>query len=137
TREEGLLEIYRRLRPGEPPTVETAAAHLDALLFDAHRYDVSAVGRYKFNKKMDIWTRLSGQELAEPIADPMTGEILAMPGEIISRARAMELSAKGVNEAVLKVGDQQVKVFSNGMVDMAGFVDFDPKEYGIKEKVCF
>ena len=137
TREEGLLEIYRRLRPGEPPTVETAAAHLDALLFDAHRYDVSSVGRYKFNKKMDIWTRLSGQELAEPIADPMTGEILAMPGEIISRARAMELSAKGVNEAVLKVGDQQVKVFSNGMVDMAGFVDFDPKEYGIKEKVCF
>ena len=88
TREEGLLEIYRRLRPGEPPTVETAAAHLDALLFDAHRYDVSSVGRYKFNKKMDIWTRLSGQELAEPIADPMTGEILAMPGEIISRARA-------------------------------------------------
>ncbi len=137
TREEGLLEIYRRLRPGEPPTVETAAAHLDALLFDAHRYDVSSVGRYKFNKKMDIWTRLSGQELAEPIADPMTGEILAMPGEIISRARAMELSAKGVNEAVLKVGDQQVKVFSNGMVDMTGFVDFDPKEYGIKEKVCF
>ena len=137
TREEGLLEIYRRLRPGEPPTVETAAAHLDALLFDAHRYDVSAVGRYKFNKKMDIWTRLSGQELAEPIADPMTGEILAMPGEIISRARAMELSAKGVNEAVLKVGDQKVKVFSNGMVDMAGFVNFDPKEYGVKEKVCF
>ncbi len=137
TREEGLLEIYRRLRPGEPPTVETAVAHLEGLLFDAHRYDVSTVGRYKFNKKMDIWSRLSGQELAEPIADPMTGEILAMPGEIIGRERAHELSAKGVNEAVLKVGDRNVKVLSNNMVDMSRFVDFDPKQYGVKEKVSF
>ena len=137
TREEALLEIYRRLRPGEPPTVETATAHLEGLLFDPHRYDVSKVGRYKFNKKMDIWTRLSGQEAAEPIADPMTGEILVMPGDFISRAQAHELSARGVNEAVIKVGDQNVKVFSNGMVDMAGFVNFDPAEYGIKEKVCF
>ena len=137
TREEGLLEIYRRLRPGEPPTVETAIAHLEGLLFDAHRYDVSAVGRYKFNKKMDIATRLSGQELVEPIADPMTGEILAMPGEIISRARAKELAARGVNEATVRVGDQKVKLLSNNMVDMAGFVDFDPRQYGIKEKVCF
>ncbi len=137
TREEGLLEIYRRLRPGEPPTVETANAHLEGLLFDAHRYDVSAVGRYKFNKKMDIWNRLSGQELAEPVADPMTGEILAMPGEIISRAQAKDFSARGVNEAVVRVGDQNVKILSNNMVDMAGFVDFDPRQYGIKEKVCF
>ena len=137
TREESLLEIYRRLRPGEPPTVETATAHLEGLLFDAHRYDVSKVGRYKFNKKMDIWSRLSGQELAEPIADPMTGEILAMPGEIISRARAHELSDKGVNEAVLKVGDTTVKVFANDMVGMENFVSFDPAQFGIKEKVRF
>ena len=137
TREEGLLEIYRRLRPGEPPTVETAAAHLEGLLFDAHRYDVSAVGRYKFNKKMDIWSRLSGQEAAEPIADPMTGEILVMPGEIISRAHAHKLSELGVSEAVVKIGDQNVKVFSNRMVDMSRFVDFDPKEYGIKERVYY
>ena len=137
TREESLLEIYRRLRPGEPPTVETAIAHLEGLLFDPHRYDVSKVGRYKFNKKMDIWSRLSGQEAAEPIADPMTGEILVMPGEFISRAQAHELSRRGVNEAVVKLGDSNVKVFSNNMVDMAGFVDFDPKEYGIKEKVYF
>jgi len=137
TREESLLEIYRRLRPGEPPTVETAIAHLEGLLFDAHRYDVSKVGRYKFNKKMDIWNRLSGQEAAEPIADPMTGEILVMPGEIITREQARQLSAKGVNEATVKVGGQPVKVLSNNMVDMAGFVDFDPAEYGIKEKVSF
>jgi len=137
TREEALLEIYRRLRPGEPPTVETAIAHLEGLLFDAHRYDVSKVGRYKFNKKMDIWSRLSGQEAAEPIADPMTGEILVMPGDIITRDMAHKLSDIGVNAATVKVGDQSVKVFSNGMVDMAGFVDFDPKDYGIREKVRF
>ena len=137
TREEGLLEIYRRLRPGEPPTVDTAWKHLEDLLFDAHRYDVSAVGRYKFNKKMDIWSRLSGQELAEPIADPLTGEIVAMPGEVLSRARAQEISALGVNEAVVKIGDSKVKVFSNNMVDMTRFVSFDPKEFGIKEKVSY
>ena len=137
TRDEGLLEIYRRLRPGEPPTVDTAIAHLEGLLFDAHRYDVSTVGRYKFNKKMELWTRLAGQELAEAIADPMTGEILAMPGEIISRNAAKEIVAKGVNEATIKVGDQKVKLLSNNMVDMANFVDFDPKEYGVKEKVSF
>ena len=75
TREESLLEIYRKLRPGEPPTVESAESYLDALFFDARRYDVSKVGRYKFNKKMDIWSRLSGQTLAKPVTDPMTGEI--------------------------------------------------------------
>ncbi len=137
TREESLLEIYRRLRPGEPPTVETAIAHLEGLLFDAHRYDVSKVGRYKFNKKMDIWSRLSGQEVAEAIADPMTGEILAMPGDFITRDYAHKLSDKGVNEAVVKVGDSHVKILSNGMVRMENFVDFDPKQYGIKEKVRF
>ena len=137
TREESLLEIYRRLRPGEPPTVETAIAHLEGLLFDAHRYDVSKVGRYKFNKKMEIATRLSGREVAEPIADPMTGEILAMPGEVITREKARELSAKGVNEAVIKIGDKNVKVFANDMVDMAGFVSFNPRQYGVTEKVRF
>jgi DNA-directed RNA polymerase subunit beta len=137
TREESLLEIYRRLRPGEPPTLDNAESYLNALFFDARRYDVSKVGRYKFNKKMDIWSRLSGQVLAEPITDPMTGEILNMPGDVISRDRAHELSAKGVNEAILDVDGTRVKVFSNGMVNMADFVSFDPKEYGVKEKVCF
>ncbi|MEE0785598.1 MAG: DNA-directed RNA polymerase subunit beta, partial [Oscillospiraceae bacterium] len=137
SREESLLEIYRRLRPGEPPTVENAESYLEALFFDARRYDVSKVGRYKFNKKMDIWSLLCGQLLAEPVADPMTGEILAMPGEVISREKAHEISARGVNEAIVDVNGTRVKVFSNGMVDMANFVDFDPAEYGIREKVCF
>ncbi len=137
TREESLLEIYRKLRPGEPPTVESAESYLDALFFDARRYDVSKVGRYKFNKKMDIWARLSGYALAQPVTDPLTGEILAMPGEVLSRDKAREISARGVNEAVLDMDGRQVKVFSNGMVDMKNFVKFDPMQYGIKEKVCF
>jgi len=137
TREESLLEIYRKLRPGEPPTVENAEAYLDALFFDPRRYDVSKVGRYKFNKKMDIWSRLSGHELAEPVADPMTGELLAEAGKVLSREEAHHISDCGVNEAVLNIEGRRVKVFSNGMVKMAHFVDFDPAEYGIKEKVCF
>ena len=138
TRDESLLEIYRRLRPGEPPTVESAETYLDALFFDPRRYDVSKVGRYKFNKKMAIWTRLAGQTLAEPVIDPMTGEVLAMPGDTLNREQAKAIDAKGVNEAVIETLDgKRVKVFSNGMVDMKNFVDFDPTQYGIKEKVCF
>ena len=137
TKEESLLEIYRKLRPGEPPTVETATAHLEGLLFDARRYDVSRVGRYKFNKKMNLWRRLSGQTLAQPVADPMTGEILAEAGEVLTRERAQELVAKGVCEAVISVNDREVKMFSNYMVDMADFVDFDPAQYGVKERVRF
>ncbi len=135
-REESLLEIYRRLRPGEPPTVESAESYLDSLFFDARRYDVSKVGRYKFNKKMDIWSRLAGQTLAEPIVDPRTGEILAMPGETLNRAKAHEISDRGVCEAAITVDGKTVRVFTNYMVDMSKFVDFDPAEYGIKEKVC-
>ena len=137
TREESLLEIYRRLRPGEPPTVESAESYLDALFFDPRRYDVSKVGRYKFNKKMDIWTRLSGQTLAQPVTDPMTGEILAMNGETLNREKAREISARGVSRAVISIDGKDFVVFSNGMVDMKNFVDFDPEQYGIKEKVCF
>ena len=138
TPEDSLLEIYRKLRPGEPPTVDNARSYLDALLFDDRRYDVSKVGRYKFNKKMDLWSRLAGNELAAPIADPMTGEILFDAGRVLTRAEAHEVSAHGVNEAVLKLANgKELKVFSNGMADMSRFVSFDPKTIGIKEKVDF
>ncbi|OUQ61555.1 DNA-directed RNA polymerase subunit beta [Flavonifractor sp. An112] len=138
TYEEALLEIYRKLRPGEPPTVDSAESLLNALFFDPRRYDLSAVGRYKFNKKLAIWSRLSGQKLAMPIVDPTTGEILAEPGVVLTREQARELEAKGVNEAVLDLdGGVQLKVFSNNMVDMAGFVDFDPAQCGVTEKVRF
>ncbi len=136
--EDSLLEIYRKLRPGEPPTVDNARSYLDALLFDDRRYDVSKVGRYKFNKKMDLWSRLAGNELAAPIADPMTGEILFDAGRVLTRAEAHEVSAHGVNEAVLKLANgKELKIFSNGMADMSRFVSFDPKTIGIKEKVDF
>ena len=139
--EESLLEIYRKLRPGEPPTVDSAESLLSALFFDPRRYDLSGVGRYKFNKKLAIWTRLAGQKLGAPVADPSTGEIVAEAGEVLTRERARELDALGVNEAVVEVDDlhtgvHMVKVFSNGMVDMANFVDFDPAQAGVTEKVC-
>ena len=138
TREESLLEIYRKLRPGEPPTVENAESYLEGLLFDPRRYDVSKVGRYKFNKKMDIWSRISGQVVAEPVADPLTGEILAMPGDVLDRAKAHEISDRGVNRVIINnVNGERVVVFGNGMCDMSKFVSFDPKEYGIKERVRF
>ena len=141
--EESMLEIYRKLRPGEPPTVDSAESLMNSLFFDPRRYDLSGVGRYKFNKKLAIWTRLAGQKLGAPVADPSTGEIVAEAGEVLTRDRARELDALGVNEAVVEVDDlhtgvHMVKVFSNGMVDMKDFVDFDPEnEAGITEKVCF
>ena len=135
--EEALLEIYRKLRPGEPPTVDSAETLINGLFFDPRRYDLSAVGRYKFNKKLAIWSRLNGQKLLQPVADPATGEIIAEPGEILTRERAMELDAKGVNEAVLDLDGTAVKVFSNHMVNMKDFVDFDPEEYGVTERVRY
>ena len=137
TYEDALLEIYRKLRPGEPPTVDSAESLLNALFFDPRRYDLSGVGRYKFNKKLALWARLAGQTLAQPVADPLTGEILADAGETLTRERARELEAKGVNEAVVDLEGTAVKVFSNNMVDMKHFVDFDPAECGVTEKVRF
>ena len=137
SREESLIEIYRKLRPGDPPTVDSAETLLANLFFDKRRYDISSVGRYKFNKKLALRPRITGRELALPIADPMTGEIIAEAGEIITRERAEELEARGVIEAVINADGRQLRVFTNGMVDMANFVDFDPEELGIKEKVRF
>ena len=137
TYEDALLEIYRKLRPGEPPTVDTAETLINATFFDARRYDLSAVGRYKFNKKMALWNRLSGQKLAAPIADPRTGEIVAEAGELLSRERAHELDDLGVNEAVIDVDGKNVKVFANNMVHLKDFVDFDPAEVGVDEMVFF
>ncbi|MEG2138126.1 MAG: DNA-directed RNA polymerase subunit beta, partial [Oscillospiraceae bacterium] len=137
TYEESLLEIYRKLRPGEPPTVDSAESLMNALFFDPRRYDLSAVGRYKFNKKLAIWNRLSGRKLALPVADPRTGEIIAEAGEVLTRERAQEIGAKGVNNATIDLDGTLIKVFSNNMVDMKDFVDFDPAEMHIEEKVRF
>ena len=130
-----MLEIYRKLRPGEPPTVDSCESLMQSLLFDARRYDLSAVGRYKFNKKLDIANRLTNQILAAPLVDPWTGEILADAGETITRERARELADRGVNEALLDVEGTLVKVFANNMVDMSKYVNFDPEECGVTERV--
>ena len=135
TYEEAMLEIYRRLRPGEPPTVDSCESLMEALLFDPRRYDLSEVGRYKFNKKMDIARRLANQKLAAPVADPWTGEILAEAGQVLSREEAQHLAARGVNEAIIDVEGVTVKVFANNVVDMSSFVDFDPEEVGVTERV--
>jgi DNA-directed RNA polymerase subunit beta len=139
TVEEALIEIYKKLRPGEPPTVDSARNLLNALFFDTRRYDISAVGRYKYNKKLNIARRITGRKLVETVVDPMTGEILAEEGEVLSRAKAQEISRRGVHGVIVEDNDgAPVKVFSNGMVDLKDFVSFDPKEAcGIKEKVRF
>ena len=135
--EEGLLEVYRKLRPGEPPTVDSAQSHIDMLFFDARRYDLSRVGRYKYNKKLGIGSRLVGHVLSQPIINTRTGELMADEGEIISRAKAEEIERAGINTAFLKVGDKEVKVISNGMVDIHDYVNFDCEELGVLEKVRF
>ncbi|MBQ9842249.1 MAG: DNA-directed RNA polymerase subunit beta [Clostridia bacterium] len=125
-KEEALLEIYRKLRPGEPATVENSQQHLDNLFFDPRRYDISRVGRYKYNKKLSLSNRLAGCTLSRPIVDPATGEILAEPGEVIDRARAMEMEDAGVTVAYVNVEEhgelREVKIVSTGMVDLAKYV---------------
>ena len=135
SREECLIEIYRKLRPGDPPTVESAEALLDGLFYDRRRYEISNVGRYKFNKKLSLYPRIAGFELAAPVADPFTGEILAEAGEILSREKARLIADAGVISVNLNVDGKDVRVFSNGMVDIRHYIDFDPAELGIKELV--
>ena len=135
SREEALVEIYRKLRPGDPPTVESSETLLEGLFYDRRRYDISNVGRYKFNKKLGLRGRIAGFALAAPVADPMTGEIIAEAGEVLTRERAEEIAEAGVNDVYLDVDGKSIRVFGNGMVDMKHYVDFDPAELGVKELV--
>ncbi|MEA4911224.1 MAG: DNA-directed RNA polymerase subunit beta, partial [Oscillospiraceae bacterium] len=137
TEEEGLLETYRKLRPGEPPTVDSAKTHLNNLFFDARRYDLSRFGRYKYNKKLALTPRIYNKTLARDVVDPRTGELLAAKGETIDRPLGDRIARAGVSVVYLEEQDKEVKVISNGMVDLHDFVDFDPKEVEINEKVCF
>ena len=136
TYEEAMLEIYRKLRPGEPPTVEACETLINNLFFDPRRYDLSMVGRYKYNKKLSLWARIRGQKLSFPVADPRTGEILFDAGHIVTDEEAREMDAIGVNDVTIDVDGRTMRVFSNHMVDLDRFVDFDPvAECGIKERV--
>ena len=136
TYEEAMLEIYRKLRPGEPPTVEACETLINNLFFDPRRYDLSMVGRYKYNKKLSLWARIRGQKLSFPVADPRTGEIMFDAGHIVTDEEAREMDAIGVNDVTIEVDGRTMRVFSNHMVDLGRFVDFDPvAECGIKERV--
>jgi DNA-directed RNA polymerase subunit beta len=136
--EDALFEVYRRLRPSEPPTIESAQAHLNGLFFDARRYDLSRVGRYKYNKKLALAGRLTGQKITRPIVNPYTGEVMAEEGTVITRELAADVDNAGVTEAFVEVGDKEVKIISNGMVDISKYVNFDAKEEcGINERVSF
>ena len=137
--EEALFEVYKKLRPGEPPTVESAQSHINTLFFDSRRYDMSRVGRYKYNKKLGISGRLVGQKISQPIVNPLTGEIMAEESEVISREKALEIENAGVSVAFIKLeNDKEIKIISNGMVDIGCYVNFDAeKECGVKEKVRF
>ena len=138
TYEDAMLEIYRKLRPGEPPTVEAAETLMNNLFFDPRRYDLSVVGRYKFNKKLSLWQRVTGYKLAQPVADPATGELLFDEGHLLSKEDARLLDTVGVAEVVILVDDQPLRVQSNKMCDLSHYVDFDPlAECGIKERVRF
>ncbi len=136
-REEGLLEVYRKLRPGEPPTVESATNQINMLFFDPRRYDLSRFGRYKMNKKLSLARRITGSTAAENVIDPLTGEILIEEGTKITRELAEKADNAGVNVVMLKVEDKLVKVITNGCVDAQGFFSFDVKECGINERCSF
>ena len=142
TADEALIEIYKKMRPGEPPTVESATSLMDAMFFDMRRYDISAVGRYKYNKKLNIARRITGHKLVDAAVDPMTGEVLAEAGEMITRDKANMLVAHGINSVVIESGEgTAVKVFGNGMVDVNDFSDYlggmTAEDLGVKEKVRF
>ncbi len=142
--EEALLEVYRKLRPGEPLTLENSQQHLESLFFDPRRYDLSRVGRYKYNKKLGISNRLAGCRLSRPVVNPVTGEVMAEAGELIRRDRAMEIENAGVCVAYVNVdehGDMhEVKIVSNGMVDLSCYVSetvYEAVRKTVNERVRF
>lgn len=151
---DALIDVYKKLRPGEPPTVESALSHINNLFFDAKRYDLCRFGRYKYNKKLGIGSRLAGQILSRPVVNDFTGEFMADSGETVSFEKAMEIEQAGVysafvtveskeyyvnelGETKIRMVEKEVKIIGNGMVDIKGYVDFDPEQYGINEKVSF
>ncbi len=144
TTEDALVEVYKKLRPGEPATVEGAQNYISQLFFDARRYDLSRVGRYKYNKKLSLSSRIAGKVLARPVADPMTGELLSCVevGKVISKESALCLQKKGVSEVYIELVDangvkSEVKVLTNGMVDIKDFISFDVSDLGVNENVSF
>ncbi|MBE6841867.1 MAG: DNA-directed RNA polymerase subunit beta [Ruminococcus sp.] len=151
---DALIDVYKKLRPGEPPTVESALSHINNLFFDAKRYDLCKFGRYKYNKKLGIASRLAGHKLSRPVVNSLTGEFMADEGEFINYEKACEIEQAGVSEAFVNVEvkedyttplgekkvrlvEKEVKIIGNGMVDITKYVNFDVEKYDINEKVYF
>ena len=135
--EGGLLELYRKIRPGEPLTVESAESLISAMFFDPRRYDLAKVGRYKFNKKLALRNRIGGKVLAEDVVDETTGEILAEAGKVVNRELADAIQNAAVPYVWVQGEERNVKVLSNMMVDINGYVDFDTKDLGVNELVYY
>ena len=135
--EEGLIEVYKRLRPGEPPTVDSARSFINMLFFDPKRYDLARVGRYKFNKKLGVSARISGHVSATQIVDPETGEVLVEEGQRISREVAVRIQSSGINRVMIAVEGKAFKVVGNYFVDPAGYLPFSPDDVKLNEKVYY
>jgi DNA-directed RNA polymerase subunit beta len=135
--QDGLLELYKKIRPGEPLSVDSAESLLNSMFFDPRRYDLAKVGRYKFNKKLNFKSRLNGQTLAEDVVDTETGEVLASAGAVLDKDQAEAIQNAGVPFVYIQGPDRNYKVLSNLMVDLANYVDFEPEEAGITELVYY
>ena len=137
--ERGLLELYKKIRPGEPLSVESAESLINAMFFDPRRYDLAKVGRYKFNKKLSFRHRIYNQVLAEDVVSELTGEVIAKAGTTVSRELADEIQNNAIPYVMIQAEDRNVKVLSNMMVDLDFFVDLDcdPRELGVTEKVYY
>ena len=135
--QEGLLELYKKIRPGEPLSVESAESLIMSMFFDPRRYDLAKVGRYKFNKKLQLRNRIAGQILAEDVVDVSTGEILAEVGTVVSRELADKIQNAAVPFVWIQGEERNIKVLSSMMVDITNFVDVDPVEVGVTELVYY
>ena len=135
--QEGLLELYKKIRPGEPLSVESAESLINAMFFDPRRYDLAKVGRYKFNKKLALRNRIRDQILAADVVDPSTGEILAAAGEKVDMELADRMQNAAVPFVYIQTEEKNVKVLSNMMVDLTAYVDCNPRDFGIREKVYY
>ena len=133
----GLLELYKKIRPGEPLSVDSAQNLVTSMFFDARRYDLAKVGRYKFNKKLALKNRIAGKTLAETVVSPVTGEVLAEAGQLVSEELAVAIQNAAVPFVWIQTETKNVKVLSNMMVDIHEYVDFDAEELGVKENVFF
>ena len=135
--QDGLLELYKKIRPGEPLSVDSAESLLNSMFFDPRRYDLAKVGRYKFNKKLHFKNRITGQILAEDVVDTTTGEILAEAGKTVTMEQAEAIQNAAVPYVWVQTEERNVKVLSNMMVDLAAYVGFDPEEAGVTELVFY